>query len=87
MITENISALISDTFKSAQQLLPEDAQKLRASIEQIVRERLELRLKDMNLVSKDEFQAHHQLLSRLKERVLELEARIEALEKEQNSWL
>lgn len=83
MITQNIQALVEDALNGVNALLPAEGKQVRDVVEKAVKTQLEKKLGDMNLVSKEEFRAHNQLLSRLKERVLILEEKVEQLEAKQ----
>ena len=84
MIPQNLQALAGEAIEGIAKLLPDDGQQLRNSVESLIKEQLESRLLEMNLVSKKEFQAHNQLLNRLKDRVIALEEKIERLEQTQS---
>lgn len=83
MIAENIQKLVSDAMRGVEQFIPEESASVKKVIEQAVQDQLEKRMLAMNLVSKEEFRAHNQLLNRLKEKVLTLEEKLEQLEASQ----
>ena len=88
----NLQNLFSETINQfsrlASELLPDsapgDLEQLRASMQRALKKQLESQLSSMDVVSKDEFAAHSQLLNRLKDRIITLEERIEELEKQRS---
>ena len=61
--------------------LPGSSQQLSDDMRHSLRNALELSLKKLNLVSRDEFDAQRALLDRLREQLKQLEARINELDK------
>ena len=63
--------------------LPGASDELRQDMQDSLRVGLELGLKKLNLVTRDEFEAQRALLDRLREQLIELETKISALENTQ----
>ena len=70
---------ITNLLKEAANLLPDNAVDIRDEFEQNLRLIIEASFAKMNLVTREEFDQHLALLSRLEEKTLELEAQLEAL--------
>lgn len=77
-------SFIKDTLDAASKLLPANSQKMREDFEKNLRSLLEAQLRQMDVVSKEEFNANLQLVSRLSDRVAKLEQKVEALQKNQD---
>lgn len=75
-------SFIKDTLDAASKLLPPSSQKMREDFEKNLRALLEAQLRQMDLVSKEEFNANLQLVSRLTDRVAQLEQKVDALKKD-----
>jgi len=61
--------------------LPASSQQLSEDMRNSLRGALEVSLKKLNLVSRDEFEAQRALLDRLREQLKQLESRLTELEK------
>ena len=70
---------ITDLLKRATDLLPANAADIRDEFEQNLRPLVEASFAKMTLITREEFDQHLALLSRLEERTAELEAELEAL--------
>ena len=70
---------ITDLLKQAAGLLPANAAHIRDEFEQNLRPLIEASFAKMNLVTREEFDQHLALLSRLEEKTALLEAELEAL--------
>ena len=70
---------ITDLLKQAANLLPTNAAHIRDEFEQNLRPLIEASFTKMNLVTREEFDQHLALLSRLEEKTAALEAELEAL--------
>ena len=76
-MTEKLA--MADLLKQAASLLPTNAAHIRDEFEANLRPLVEASFKKMNLVTREEFDQHMSLLSRLEERTAGLEAELEAL--------
>lgn len=76
----NSPSFFKDAIETASKLLPANSQQMREDIEKTLRSLVESRLREMDVVSKEEFNANQQLLDRLKAKVSELEAQVEKLQ-------
>ena len=70
---------ITDLLKQAANLLPANAADIRDEFEQNLRPLVEASFAKMNLITREEFDQHLALLSRLEEKTAALEAELEAL--------
>ena len=70
---------ITDLLKQAANLLPANASDVRDEFEQNLRPLVEASFAKMNLITREEFDQHLALLSRLEEKTAALEAELEAL--------
>lgn len=70
---------ITDLLKQAANLLPANAAHIRDEFEQNLRPLIEASFTKMNLVTREEFDQHLALMSRLEEKTAALEAELEAL--------
>ena len=70
---------ITDLLKQAANLLPANAAHIHDEFEQNLRPLIEASFTKMNLVTREEFDQHLALLSRLEEKTAALEAELEAL--------
>ena len=70
---------ITDLLKQAANLLPANLDDIRDEFEQNLRPLVEASFAKMNLITREEFDQHLALLSRLEEKTAELEAELEAL--------
>ena len=70
---------ITDLLKQAGNLLPANAADIRDEFEQNLRPLVEASFAKMNLITREEFDQHLALLSRLEEKTAALEAELEAL--------
>tara|TARA_B100000963_G_C22570940_1_gene646057 strand:- start:764 stop:1027 length:264 start_codon:yes stop_codon:yes gene_type:complete len=70
---------ITDLLKKAANLLPANAAHIRDEFEQNLRPLIESSFAKMNLVTREEFDQHLTLLSRLEEKTAALEAELETL--------
>ena len=76
-MTEKLA--ITDLLKQAANLLPANAAHIRGEFEQNLRPLVEASFAKMNLITREEFDQHLALLSRLEEKTAALEAELEAL--------
>ncbi len=72
-------SIVNDALEAVSRLLPSNSQQMREDLEKNIRAVLEAKLREMDVVSKEEFNANRQLLQRLKERVTQLEQELEVL--------
>ena len=70
---------ITDLLKQAANLLPANAADIRDEFEQNLRPLVEASFAKMNLITREEFDQHLALLSRLEEKTAALEAELETL--------
>ena len=70
---------ITDLLKQAANLLPANAADIRDEFEQNLRPLVEASFAKMNLITREEFDQHLALLSRLEEKTAALEEELEAL--------
>lgn len=79
-----LTEVIQQFTKSMPQLLPDsapaDLERLGDALQTLLKKQLDSRLATLDVVSKEEFAAHTQLLNRLKQRVIELEERLQKLD-------
>lgn len=72
---------VSDFLKQAASLIPTNAAKVRTEFEENLRPLVEASFSKLDLVTREEFDRHLALMTRLQEKTAALEAELDALKK------
>lgn len=77
----NLDISMIDKFVSqVSKLLPDDPQKIRAELNQVLKTTLVSSFKDMHLVTREEYDVQAKLLAKTRAKLDELQSRLEQLE-------
>lgn len=90
MPENKFQSLLSETALQFAQLAPRllpdtapaDLEKLGNSLQTLLKKQLDSHIGSLDVVTKEEFAAHTRLLNRLKDRIVELEQRLQKIEQD-----